>query len=87
MTVFFERLGDPEVRERLVEELKHGKVEWPTWETGTWPDHRYDDEVGWGRHGEVRLPFLKRLPPKARGFVFPIQVRPFETSTPLSPSR
>ena len=50
MTVFFERLGDPEVRERLVEELKHGKAEWPTWETGTWPDYRYDEEVGWGRH-------------------------------------
>lgn len=50
LPAFFERLKNPKVRERLLHEFKTRGPEWPTWKTGTWPDHRYDKEAGWSRH-------------------------------------
>jgi N-acyl-D-amino-acid deacylase len=47
MDAFLERLADPKVRARVVDEMKHWKVEWPTWETGMWPDQGFDEEEGW----------------------------------------
>ncbi|MBI5115320.1 amidohydrolase family protein [Candidatus Poribacteria bacterium] len=47
LTDFFERLEDKAIRERLVRDFKDNRVEWPTWETGTSPDVRYDAEDGW----------------------------------------
>jgi N-acyl-D-amino-acid deacylase len=50
MPAFFERLRDEKTRERLADEFRHGEARWPTWETGTWADHRYDEEIGWSNH-------------------------------------
>ena len=48
MQAFLERVADAKVRERLIDEIKHWEPQWPTWETGMWPDHRFDEEAGWG---------------------------------------
>jgi N-acyl-D-amino-acid deacylase len=48
MDAFLDRLADAKVRERLVDEIKHWEPVWPTWETNMWPDHRFDEEEGWG---------------------------------------
>jgi N-acyl-D-amino-acid deacylase len=50
MPVFFERLRDEKIRKRLADEFKNREPEWPSWETGTWTDHRYDVEAGWSGH-------------------------------------
>jgi N-acyl-D-aspartate/D-glutamate deacylase len=50
MDIFFERLSDSEIRERLITDFKQQEIEWPSWETGTWSDHGYNEEVGWSSH-------------------------------------
>jgi N-acyl-D-aspartate/D-glutamate deacylase len=50
MDAFFERLSYPDIRTRLIADFKQYKVEWPSWETGTWSDHEYNEEVGWSGH-------------------------------------
>jgi N-acyl-D-amino-acid deacylase len=50
LPAFFERLRDPRIRDRLVDEFKHREPEWPQWETGTWCDKAYSEEVGWSMH-------------------------------------
>jgi len=50
MDAFLERLADTKIRERLIDEIRHWEPEWPTWETGMWPDHRFDEETGWSQY-------------------------------------
>jgi N-acyl-D-amino-acid deacylase len=62
MQAFLDRLADVKVRARVIDEIKHWEPKWPTWETGMWPDHRYDDEVGWSDcrlHGFRKPEFQK----------------------------
>ena len=50
LDAFFDRLSDPKIRKQLVSEFKQQKPEWPSWETGTWADHEYNEEIGWSSH-------------------------------------
>ncbi|RJP18979.1 MAG: hypothetical protein C4520_13590 [Candidatus Abyssobacteria bacterium SURF_5] len=48
LPAFFTRLGRREIRDRLIDEFKHRKPEWPQWKSGTWCDFEWDEEAGWG---------------------------------------
>lgn len=50
MDAFLGRLADGNIRERLVDQIKHWEPEWPTWETNMWSDHRFDEEMGWSAY-------------------------------------
>jgi N-acyl-D-amino-acid deacylase len=49
---FFALLREPDTRERIVRELKEQVPRWPSWETGTSPDNKYElaggDSSAWG---------------------------------------